>query len=236
MIKRNMLIVLGVCALAMTAGVASAAEGAPVLMVGDSMMRQLGVAMEKELKIAGIQPASAFSSLGSGLTRVDAFDWFGKIESLIQERKPKVVVITIGTNDRQPLKAASEGMISYGTPEWSAEYARYVGRIMDLLVKGSVEKVIWLLLPDMKDASHQEYAQTVNAIFAREATATDARKEKVVLFDMRPILARKPGTYSAFVMSPNGQAVTVRDADGVHLAAMGAQRVAQALVTTYWKK
>lgn len=234
MIKQKMLIALSACALAMTVRMASAAEGVPVLMVGDSMMRQLGVAMEKELKISGIQPASAFSSLGSGLTRTDAFDWFGKIESLMQERKPKVVVITIGTNDRQPIKVASGLMLPCGTPEWEKEYTRYVARIMDLLVKGDVEKIVWLLLPDMKDSVHQEYAQMVNAIFMREA-ATDARKEKISLFDMRPILARKPGTYSAFVMSSSGQAITVRDPDGVHLSAMGAQRVAQALVKTYWK-
>ena len=234
MIKRKTLIVLGACMLAITAKMASAVEGAPVLMVGDSMMRQLGIAMEKELKAAGIQPASSFSSLGSGLTRTDAFDWFGKIDSLVQERKPKVVVITIGTNDRQPIKDSSGAMIPCGTPDWEKEYTRYVARIMDVLVNSTVEKVVWLLLPDMKESVHQEYAQVINAIFAKEAE-TSARKAKISLFDTRTVLARKPGTYSAFVMSPTGQAVQVRDADGMHLSPSGAQRVAVALVTTYWK-
>lgn len=233
MTKQEMLSGVCACVLAVMPGMSPAAEGVPVLMIGDSMMRQLGVAMEKELKAAEIQPASAFSSLGSGLTRVDAFDWFGKIESLMQERKPKVVVIAIGANDRQPIKASSGQMFLCGTPEWEKEYSRYVGRVMDALITGGVEKIVWLLLPDMKDPAHQEYAQRANAVFMREAT-TESRQGKIALFDMRGVLARKPGTYSAFVMAPNGQALTVRDPDGVHLSAVGAQRVAQALVKTYW--
>ena len=54
----------------------------PVLMVGDSMMRLLGVAMEKQCKKAGIQPAVSFSSLGSGLVRPNVFDWNAKIDEL----------------------------------------------------------------------------------------------------------------------------------------------------------
>ena len=234
MSKQRMLAVLSACALAMTARMSLAEEMAPVLMIGDSMMRQLGVAMEKELKIAGVQPTSTFSSLGSGLTRVDAFDWFGKIESLMQERKPKVVVIAIGANDRQPIKATSGQMFPCGTPEWEKEYSRYVGRIMDALINGGVEKIVWLLLPDMKERTHQDYAEFANAIFMREAS-TETRQQKISLFDTRPMLTRKPGTYSAFVMAPNGQALTVRDPDGVHLSAVGAQRVALGLVKTYWK-
>ena len=42
-----------------------AAEETPVLMMGDSMMRLLSIAMEKQLKAAGVQPASSFTSLAS---------------------------------------------------------------------------------------------------------------------------------------------------------------------------
>ena len=232
--KRCFLSLLMACLFAGAPRLAGAVEAAPVLMIGDSMMRLLGIAMEKELKAAGVQPAASFSSLASGLARMDAFDWFAKVDALMSEHKPATVVVTLGANDRQSLKDATGRVVPFGTPEWEKEYALRVGRIMDELIKGGAKKIIWLLLPDMKEPVQQTYAQFVNTLFEREA-AVEARKDKVVLFDMRPLLSRKPGTFSLYVMAPNGAALTVRDSDGVHLTNPGAQRVAQSLVKTYWK-
>ena len=214
--------------------IARAAEGTPVLMIGDSMMRLLGIAMEKELKAADLQPATSFSSLGSGLARIDAFDWFAKIDALMKEHKPATVVVTLGANDRQTLKDTAGKTIPYGSSEWDVEYAERLGKVMDRLIQGSARKIIWLLLPDMREASQQAYAQNINKILEAEAKK-DTRKDYLVLFDIRPCLTRTPGKFSQYMMAPNGAALTVRDADGVHLTTVGAQRVAQAIVKTYWK-
>ena len=53
---------------------------------------------------------------------------------------------------------------------------------------------------------------------------------------MAPLLTRRPGTFSLYVMAPNGAALTVRDPDGIHLTNVGSKRVAQSIVQTYWKK
>jgi hypothetical protein len=235
MTRRVMMTWIAGCMLAGMAGLSHAAEGAPVLMIGDSMMRLLGIAMEKELAAAGVTPATSFSSLGSGLARLDAFDWFAKVDELMKEHKPKTVVVSLGANDRQKLKDTTGRVVPYGKPEWEHEYALRLGRIMDDLIKGGATRVIWLLLPDMKEPVHQTYAQSLNDIFKRLAQE-ESRKDKVVLFDMAPLLTRRPGTFSLYVMAPNGAPLTVRDADGVHLTNVGAKRVAQSLVQTYWKK
>ena len=232
--KRIILSIVAACACAAAPRVSNSAEGTPVLMIGDSMMRLLGLAMEKELKTAGIQPADSFSSLASGLARMDAFDWFAKVDALMKEHKPATVIVTLGANDRQSLKDTSGRVVPFGSPEWEKEYALRVGRIMDELLKGGATRVVWLLLPDMREPVQQEYAQFVNGIFAQQK-AVEARKDKVVLFDMAPLLSRKPGMFSLYVMAPNGSVLTVRDTDGIHLTNPGAQRVAQSLVKTYWK-
>jgi len=234
MSKRVILSIVAACACAAAPVASNAAEGAPVLMIGDSMMRLLGIAMEKELKAAGIQPAASFSSLASGLARMDAFDWFAKVDALMKEHKPATVIVTLGANDRQSLKDTSGRVVPFGSPEWEKDYALRVGRIMDELLKGGATRVVWLLLPDMREPVQQEYAQFVNGIFAQQKAA-EARKDKVVLFDMAPLLSRKPGMFSLYVMAPNGAVLTVRDTDGIHLTNPGAQRVAQSLVKTYWK-
>ena len=224
-------LIIGACCLS---GVARGAENTPVLMIGDSMMRLLSVAMEKELRAADVQPASSFSSLGSGLARLDAFDWFAKVKALMAERKPATVVVTLGANDRQALKDASGQVVQYGVPEWEAEYSKRIGHVMDEILNGGAKRVIWLLLPDMKVPAHQEYAMFVNTLITKEAQA-ESRKGKVVLFDMRPLLTRKPGTFAMYVMSPTGLALSVRDSDGVHLTKDGARIVAVAVVKAYWK-
>ncbi|MFA7052993.1 MAG: DUF459 domain-containing protein [Kiritimatiellia bacterium] len=235
MTRRTMTALFAGFALAFASGAARAADGAPVLMIGDSMMRLLGIAMEKELNAAGVAPAATFSSLASGLARMDAFDWFAKVDELMKQHKPATVVVSLGANDRQSLKDATGRVVPFGQPDWEREYGLRVGRIMDELIKGGVTRVVWLLLPDMKEPAQQEYAQSVNALFKREA-ATETRKDKVVLFDMAPLLTRRPGTFSLYVMAPNGAALTVRDPDGIHLTNVGSKRVAQSIVQTYWKK
>ncbi|MDD4173099.1 MAG: DUF459 domain-containing protein [Kiritimatiellae bacterium] len=235
MTRRTMTALFAGCALAFASGAARAADGAPVLMIGDSMMRLLGIAMEKELNAAEVAPAATFSSLASGLARMDAFDWFAKVDELMKQHKPATVVVSLGANDRQSLKDATGRVVPFGQPDWEREYGLRVGRIMDELIKGGVTRVVWLLLPDMKEPAQQEYAQSVNALFKREA-ATETRKDKVVLFDMAPLLTRRPGTFSLYVMAPNGAALTVRDPDGIHLTNVGSKRVAQSIVQTYWKK
>ncbi len=210
-----------------------AADRQPVLMLGDSMMRLMGKATEKALKAEGYE-AKTFSSIGSGLARLDVFDWFARIETTMKESKPAVVVVTLGANDRQALQDGAGGVLQFGTPEWRTEYGKRIGRAMDVILENGAKRVIWLELPDMKEHLHQNYAELVNAIYAEQA-ALEPRKGKVVLFSMRRHLSKTPGTYASYLMSPQGQALQVRDPDGVHLSQEGAKIMAQALVRTFWK-
>lgn len=205
----------------------------PTLLLGDSMMRLLGKVMEKELKKEGFE-AKAFTSLGSGLARLDAFDWYAKIEEMMKETKAVTVVVTLGTNDKQALMDDKGNPLQYGTDEWRVEYSQRIGRAMDAMINNGAKHVIWLLLPDMKDSLHQMYAEFVNELY-REQAAQESRKDIVVLYDMRSVISRTLGKYTSFIMSPQGEALAVRDQDGVHLAMPGAKLVTENLIKTFWK-
>ncbi len=207
----------------------------PVLMVGDSMMRLLGVQMEKAFKKAGIQPAVAFSSLGSGLVRPAAFDWNAKIDELCQANHPKTVFVALGTNDRQTLEGTESGAIRYGLPEWEPEYAKRLTAFIDRIFENGVERVVWLLLPDMKDPANQEHAQLVNRLVT-EIAQDESRKDRMTLFDLGPILSKRPGQFSPYIMSNSGASLTVRDPDGVHLTIDGARIVTRSVLKTFWNK
>lgn len=207
----------------------------PVLMIGDSMMRLLGVAMERQFKKSGVTPAYAFSSLGSGLVRPAVFDWNAKVAELLGEHHPKTVFVSLGTNDRQTMEGFDTAAIRYGAPEWEPEYARRIAGMMDQLHEGGVTRVVWLLLPDMKDESIQEHAKLVNRIVTA-AAQDESRRDFVTLFDLGPVLSRRPGQFSQYVMSKDGAALTVRDPDGVHLTNDGAKLCARAILKTFWNK
>ena len=222
-------------AAAPAAPAAPATPETPLLMVGDSMMRLLGVAMEKQFKKAGVQPAVAFSSLGSGLVRPAAFDWNAKIDELCGANHPKTVFVAIGTNDRQTLEGGENGPIRYGVPEWETEYAARTAAFMDRILTNGVDRVVWLLLPAMKEPANNEHAQLVNRI-ATAAAQAESRRDHVTLFDLGPVLSRHPGQFAPYIMSATGEALAVRDPDGVHLTNDGAKLVARSILKTFWNK
>lgn len=202
----------------------------PVLMVGDSMMKLLSIAFEKEFRKRDI-PAASFASLGSGLVRLDAFDWYGKVDELMMTHHPGTVVVTLGANDNQTLLSDSGATIARGSPVWSEAYAVRLARMMDLFSARGARRVIWILLPDMQQAAHDRYAQLFNALLA------DVARERpfVTLFDPRPTLRRRTKeAYTATLVGSAGQIIQVRAADGIHLSREGAALLADAVIKAYW--
>lgn len=205
----------------------------PVLLIGDSMMRLPARALERDLaKLPDVAVAS-FASIGTGLARLDAFDWLAKIDELCAAHRPKTAVVALGANDRQPMMVEHVGLVQPGTPEWDAEYAARVGRAMDRLLAGGCEKIIWLQLPPMREPVVAEFARRLNDLVAAQA----AQRPQVVAHDFSALVAdRRTGGYTDRRMDPlTAAAIAVRDADGIHLAPDGARLLAEALIKEYWK-
>ena len=204
-----------------------------VLLIGDSMMRLPAHAMERELaKIPDVEVAT-FSGIGTGLARLDAFDWLAKIDELCAARKPKVAVVALGANDRQPMMLESAGLVQPGSPEWDAEYAARVGSALDRLLAGGCEKIVWLQLPPMREPVVAEFARRVNELVAAQA----ALRPQVVAHDFSALVAdRRTGGFTERRMDPlTAAAIPVRDVDGIHLSPEGARLLADALIKEYWK-
>ena len=207
-----------------------AAVREPVLMVGDSMMKLLSIAFEKEFRKREI-PAASFASLGSGLVRLDAFDWFGKVTELMATHKPGTVVVTLGANDNQTLLSDAGATVARGSPAWSEAYSARLARMMDLFAAQGARRVIWILLPDMQQPAHDRYAQLFNQLLAGVAR----ERPFVTLYDPRPILRRRTKeAYTATLVGSSGQIIQVRATDGIHLSREGAALLADAVIKTYW--
>ncbi|MDF3129096.1 DUF459 domain-containing protein [Kiritimatiellaeota bacterium B1221] len=217
----------GLIGLGLHAGAADKPER--VLIVGDSMMRvtahALTLALDKHPEVT----TKSQTSLGSGLARLDAYDWMEKIDGLVAEFNPDMSVVWFGTNDRQAMKTAT-GIVNIADPNWEDEYARRIGEVLDKLSsKGG--KVIWLELPVMRDSDITANVDIVNRLAKIEADKRDA----VTFFPTRNLLGRKKDTYSANIISPQGKMIQLRASDGVHLSRAGADRVAEAVDKALYK-
>ena len=196
-----------------------------VLVIGDSMMRVTAHAIELQISRRGVAESRAFTSLGSGIARLDSFDWMEKIDELVAEFSPDVTIAWFGTNDHQPM-STPDGIIRPGDPAWAVEYGRRVGEAMDKLAAVSDARIVWLELPDMRDASLQRDVELINSIVAEQAEQRDA----VMFYPTRSLLSRRPGTFSMHVAGPTGMPLSIRDADGVHLNRAGADRIADSVL------
>ena len=207
----------------------SAGNREPVQMLGDSMMKFPGEHLKRQFSLRGIQ-ADTFALIGTGVARLDMFDWMGKIDELLRNNQPKVAVVSLGANDRQDIRAVN-GVLSVGTPEWTAEYAARIGNVMDRLVAGGVKHIIWLKLPPMRDAPMQTFSDQINRTVAEQA----ATRPQVIIYDFSKLITNPKGGYTETVMDRRThKAIKVRDSDGIHLTAESARMLSVDLVDTYW--
>lgn len=212
--------------LAMADGLSGARQ--PVIMIGDSMMKMPGQQLERMFSQRGI-PSSTFSNIGTGLARLEAFDWMAKLDELLAG-KPKVAIVAIGANDKQPMQTLS-GALKPGTPEWSAEYAKRVGAFMDKLIAGGCEHVIWWRLPPMKNADVDAFVREVNVVVNNEAKS----RPQVIPYSFAKLVTARNGKYTEVIMDrETNRSIRVRDIDGIHLTADGSRIVARDLLDQYW--
>lgn len=217
------------------AGVAAKAAGpSPALLIGDSMMRLPGMAIERELRRTRPDvEVHSFSGIGTGLARLDAFDWLEKIRELSLEHRPAIAIVALGANDRQPMQLPGGGAILQpGTEEWNQEYANRIEQAIDLFIENDCERIVWLLLPPMRDPLVDRHARNVNAL----VTALAQTRPQLSLFDVAALVAdRRTGGFTDRIVDlRTAAAISVREADGIHLSPRGARLLAAALVEQYW--
>jgi hypothetical protein len=193
-----------------------------VLLAGDSMMREYGGAIE-ELADADLTSVTLDYRVSSGLSRPDFFDWPSRLARYLDESPPEAVVLLFGTNDHQDVEVDGE-ILQADSPEWLAEYHRRVALVMDLLHRPGLT-VTWIALPAMRSADFSAAMQALNAVYRAEAESRPW--VRVVAGDSS--IAGPDGGYTALLAGEDGVDVSMRQEDGVHLSAAGADRAAVAI-------
>jgi hypothetical protein len=191
-----------------------------LLVTGDSLAYYLG---QQLASARGSKPTGVESRVSSGLARPDYFDW--EAEARRQAATdPGAVVVFVGANDCQPLRANRTGAwTTVGSAAWVAEYRRRAASMMRSYTGTSTgtgtgtgagtaqRRVWWVGLPIAREADIAACYRGLNA--ATKAAATDVRG--VTWVDTWAMYAVN-GRYADRV-----HGVPARTEDGVHLTFAG---------------
>lgn len=202
--------------LASAAGVLwwQARDEVDVLLVGDSILRQSGPAIEDHLG----GPSVANEAVnGSGLLTPEVHPWLERAPALVADRDPDVVVVLfIGNYTDPPLPTDDAGEpIEFGSPQFFAAWEQATVELLDEL---DGREVVLVLPPPVLDPDLEPVIDGLRDAYRR---AADGRTG-VTLVDAFDVLADDDGGYQASAPLPDGSELVLRAGDGVHLSEGGA--------------
>ena len=173
-----------------------------VLIVGSSSVNgAAGRTIESELARLGLEVRRR-SRGASGLARPDFYDWDEQVPELAPLDRYALVIVMLGGNDVQSLRADDGGWIRWqDEAAWTEEYTSRVTRFVDGLCRAGAPRVV-MLLP--ANGGRPRWSERIMRV--RRSQGVGARESSCGV-------AIDPG------------ADTLEAHDGVHLTRRGAQRM-----------
>jgi S-formylglutathione hydrolase FrmB/lysophospholipase L1-like esterase len=192
-----------------------------VLLTGDSMMIEgIGPPLERYFKaIEGIE-VSRKGQYSTGLCRLDYFDWFSFLKEILVEKKPDLVVITLGANDTQDIVLENRKRLMVATDPWNEAYAERVGKLISIAHEAGA-RMLWLGLPIMGREPYNARVQNLNKVTQEVCD----KAENCLFWDASSSLTDKNGKYGSFITVKDGRHVKVRAKDSIHLTDEGGKQM-----------
>jgi len=204
-----------------------AADAGPVRIafVGDSMADGLWGALFRRLgkdkcladKVTLIRKAKN----GTGLTRLDQFNWVAEVGSMAKEGAADMFVGSFGINDRQAIVDASRVRTEYETPNFDSRYQSFTEDLVRNAISGGASIII-TGLPVMQDQAANADAKAKNKLFEAALAAVNSP-----LATYAKPWSSRPGEdeYQPFLPNANNKLVQFRAEDGVHFTRFGYDQV-----------
>jgi uncharacterized protein len=200
-----------------------------IAFVGDSMADGLWGAMFRRLgkdkclgeKIKLIRRAKN----GTGLTRLDQFNWVDAITTLVDNSSPDLFVGSFGINDRQPIVDTDKTRVDYPSPAFETRYSEVLQEVLRAATsKGG--SMILVGLPVMLDADANADAIDKNKLFSEAVAAVgEPRATYAAPWASQPA----PDEYKPFLPNAKNNMVQVRASDGIHFTTVGYDMVMESI-------
>jgi hypothetical protein len=186
-----------------------------IAVIGDSLSQGLGPAIERWMD-PSVARVLSLGRQSTGLSREDYFNWQAGMRQIVEQFRPDLVFVMLGSNDGQAQISPSGSAIPVGTWEWVHGYRERAEQLVGEATRAGT-RVVWVGIPIVKERQRWGFYRNVNEIY-REAVSSDPNSTYV---DTWTAFEGRDGGYSAFIRNDHGQLVEVRAGDGVHFTPAG---------------
>jgi hypothetical protein len=192
-----------------------------IAFVGDSMADGLWGALYRRLGkdkcLAERVKLLRKAKNGTGLTRLDQFNWIDEVAAIAAEPGVDLFVGSFGINDRQPIVEPDKARTDYGGQAFETRYQEHV---VDLIHQATEKdgSILLIGLPVMLDADANADALAKNKIFA---AAVKAAATPLAAYASPWTSQPPPDEYKPFLPNSHNVMAQVRATDGIHFTTFG---------------
>jgi uncharacterized protein len=186
-----------------------------VAVIGDSLSQGLGPAIERWFD-PGFARVLSLGRQSTGLSRQDYFNWRSGMRQIVDEFRPDLVFVLLGSNDAQAQVSPTGSAIPVGSTEWVNGYRVRAEQLLREATNAGTH-VVWVGIPVVADRWRWDFYRRVNDIY-RAAAASSPLATYV---DSWAAFDAKDGGYTAFVRNERGELQEMRAPDGVHFTPTG---------------
>lgn len=190
-----------------------------ILVVGDFMADSLADGLSDLYADNGDVVVKSRINGSSGLVRQDFYDWTSALGPILEEEKPAVLAMMIGSNDRQSINDGSSTYALRSDP-WTAEYDRRVAAIAKVAKDHGVP-LVWVGMPSFKFSRMNEDMVFLNDLFRKDMTAANGQ-----FVDVWDGFVDTDDDFTFSGPGVSGQDVRLRNADGITMTSDGADKLA----------
>ena len=190
-----------------------------ILVVGDFLGATLAAGLEDRLADRPDLKVVNASNGSSGLVRDDHYDWPGNIQPLVDDEKPALVVVMLGSNDRQPITIGSQTLM-VRSAEWTAEYERRAAALAAAIGEKKVP-LLWVGMPAFRLSNMTADMAFLNEIYRKAAASVGG--EFVDIWDG---FVDADGAFITTGPDIAGQQVRLRNQDGITMTDAGRDKLA----------
>ena len=186
-----------------------------VAVIGDSLSQGLGPAIERWMNpsVVRVLPLGRQST---GLSREDYFNWEAGMRQIVEEFRPDLVFVLLGSNDAQAQISRDGTAIPVGSVQWLEGYRERAADLLGEATRAGTH-VVWVGIPIVKERQRWDFYRRVNDIYRDTASADPFG----TFVDAWTPFEGRDGGYTAFVRNDRGDLVEVRASDGVHFTQTG---------------
>ncbi|ESY07687.1 hypothetical protein X753_02480 [Mesorhizobium sp. LNJC399B00] len=190
-----------------------------VLVIGDFMANGLAEGLETAFADNANVRIVERANGSSGFVRDDVYNWPEQVKSLVETEKPSVVVVMLGSNDRQQMRV-NDVREQPRSENWTKEYERRTEALGKALAATKVP-YLWVGMPAFKTPKMTSDMLAFNDIYH-----SAAEKNGGEFVDVWDGFVDENGAFVSTGPDINGQAVRLRSDDGINVSKAGKRKLA----------